>query len=240
MTEDSIEHSILHLLGQKQALADGVLDGDGDLGALKMPSGRGAFIERMQAMMAEPRRSAPRVLSAEEAFVADLVRRLGDEALLVEARRGADGRTSLLAVLDLDAAALAAEIDRGAGDLDVEFVDKAAWLRCGGLPPPACCILRTGAAAVASLARAWRPIAPEPKPDEGRGAAAMADADRWLRMARVLFAGGFRRRNVSAARQVLHSVALRYWRSAAKPRRPTGPTTRSGVSSTRRRCRPRP
>ena len=29
--EDSIEHQILHLLGQKQALADGVLDGQGDL-----------------------------------------------------------------------------------------------------------------------------------------------------------------------------------------------------------------
>lgn len=37
-----IEHSILHLLGQEQALADGVLDGEGDLSALKMPSGRGA------------------------------------------------------------------------------------------------------------------------------------------------------------------------------------------------------
>ena len=30
--EDSIEHQILHLLGHKQALADGVLDGQGDLG----------------------------------------------------------------------------------------------------------------------------------------------------------------------------------------------------------------
>ena len=49
--EDSIEHQILHLLGQKQALADGVLDGQGDLDALKMPSGRAAMIERMQAMM---------------------------------------------------------------------------------------------------------------------------------------------------------------------------------------------
>ena len=37
--EDSIEHQILHLLGHKQALADGVLDGRGDLAALKMPSG---------------------------------------------------------------------------------------------------------------------------------------------------------------------------------------------------------
>lgn len=48
VTENSIEHGILHLLGQKQALADGVLDGRGDLAALKMPSGRAAMIERIR------------------------------------------------------------------------------------------------------------------------------------------------------------------------------------------------
>ena len=42
---------MVHLLGAKQALADGVLDGQGDLSALKMPSGRAAMIERMQALM---------------------------------------------------------------------------------------------------------------------------------------------------------------------------------------------
>jgi hypothetical protein len=207
VTEDSIEHSILHLLGQKQALADGVLDGDGDLNALKMPSGRGAFIERMQAMMAEPKRAAPRVLSAEEAFVADLVRRLGDKALLVEARRGADGRTSLLAVLDLDAAALAAEIERGAGDLDVEFVDKATWLA----------MQRLAGVGMLSFAQAPRQLhrspalaaeGPKPKPDEGRAAAAMAEADRWLRMAKVLFAGGFPDEASPLLAKSLRSVAV--------------------------------
>src|SRR5712691_5861803 len=83
VTEDSIEHNILHLLGRKQALADGVIDGTGDLAALKMPSGRAAFVERMQAMMAA--RPAARVIPPEEALVADLVARHGDRALLVEA-----------------------------------------------------------------------------------------------------------------------------------------------------------
>src|SRR3546814_5941517 len=40
VTEDSNEHGIMHLLAHKKALADGVLDGEGDLSALKMPSGR--------------------------------------------------------------------------------------------------------------------------------------------------------------------------------------------------------
>jgi superfamily II DNA or RNA helicase len=190
VTENSIEHSILHLLGQKQALADGVLDGEGDLSALKMPSGRGAFIERMQAMMAEPIRSAPRVLSAEEALVEDLVRRLGDKALLIEARVGADGRASLLAVLDLGQDALAAEIERGAGGLDVQYVDKATWLTMRRLA--AAGLLRfTPEARPLHRSPALAPESSEAKPAEDRGLAAMAEADRWLRMAKALFAGGF-------------------------------------------------
>jgi SNF2 family DNA or RNA helicase len=54
VTEDSIEQSMLHVLSQKQALADGVLDGHDDLKAMKLPSGRRAFIERMSAMIAPP------------------------------------------------------------------------------------------------------------------------------------------------------------------------------------------
>jgi len=207
VTENSIEHSILHLLGQKQALADGVLDGDGDLGALKMPSGRGAFIERMQAMMAEPKRSAPRVLSAEEGFVADLVRRLGNNALLVEAREGADGRVSLLTVLDLDAHALAAEIERGGGGIDVEFVDKTAWLTMRRLTASG--LLRfTHEARQLHRSPALAPESPEPEPDDGRSAAIMADADRWLRMAKVLFAGGFADEASPLLAKSLRSAAL--------------------------------
>ena len=94
--EDSIEHQILHLLGHKQALADGVLDGQGDLGALKMPSGRAAMIERMQAMMQAEASIAPRILSPEEAVAEELRRRHGERALLIEARTGGDGRVRLL------------------------------------------------------------------------------------------------------------------------------------------------
>ena len=38
VTEDSIEHVMLQVLSQKQALADGVLDGQDDLKAMKLPS----------------------------------------------------------------------------------------------------------------------------------------------------------------------------------------------------------
>ena len=130
--EDSIEHQILHLLGHKQALADGVLDGQGDLGALKMPSGRAAMIERMEAMMQTQASVAPRILSPEEAVAEELRRRHGERALLIEARTGGDGRVGLLVVLDLDGEALAAEAKwhearREVGPA-VEVIDRPAWL----------------------------------------------------------------------------------------------------------------
>src|SRR5262249_48590849 len=84
--EGSIEHGILHLLAQKQALADGVLDGEGDIAALKMPSGRAAMIERMQAMMQAAESVAPRIVPADEVIAAELQRRHGEGALLIEAR----------------------------------------------------------------------------------------------------------------------------------------------------------
>ena len=134
--EDLIEHGMVHLLGAKQALADGVLDGQGDLATLKMPSGRGAMIERMQALMQAagtvslrgvPLRPAP----PEEIISAQLQQSHGERALLVEARQGSDGRTQVLAVLDLASDALKAEMQRCAvadgGGPVVEIIDRATW-----------------------------------------------------------------------------------------------------------------
>jgi superfamily II DNA or RNA helicase len=130
--EGSIEHGIVHLLGAKQALADGVLDGQGDLDALKMPSGRGALIERVQAIMQAAEAAAPHIVPADEAIAADLTNRHGERALLVEAREGGDGRVRMLAVLDVDGGALAAETARQAtrdgGGPTIELIDRATWL----------------------------------------------------------------------------------------------------------------
>jgi len=129
--EQSIEAGILGLLGTKQALADGVLDGLGDLDKLAMPSGRGALIERMKAAM-QVAEVAPRIVPADEAIAADLASRHGERALLVEARERGDGAVQLLAVLDLEKDALAVEAARLAaamaeGALPVEVIDRATW-----------------------------------------------------------------------------------------------------------------
>jgi superfamily II DNA or RNA helicase len=190
--ENSIEHGILHLIGQKQALADGLLDGQGDIGALKMPNGRAAMIERMQAMM---QAAAPRIVAADEALAAELARRHGERALLIEARARGDGRVGVLAVLDLDPDALAAETQRlaaaGNGSLAVEVIDRATWAAMRRLQ--SCGVLQLVQGTGRVLHRA--PEFAEPDQPAGEATARTselhAQAARTLRMAQVLARGGF-------------------------------------------------
>ncbi len=208
VAEGTIEHSILHLLGSKQALADGVLDGVGDLAGLKMPSGRGAFIERMQAMMAPSARAAPRVVSAEEELVHDLEGRFGESVLLIEERRSHDRRACLLVVLDVDSEALAVEASRAAtnGAPLTEFVDLRTWQT----------MRRLAAAGLVQFTNEARELYRSPAlPAEAlagdgsdrRGAEAIAEADRALRMARALTDAGFPEEGPALCARALRAMA---------------------------------
>jgi len=57
--EHSIEHRMLYLLDKKRNLAQEVVDGAGELKSMKMPSGRAAFMERMEALMGQPATPSP-------------------------------------------------------------------------------------------------------------------------------------------------------------------------------------
>ncbi len=53
VSEDTIEHSMLGLLNDKRAVADGVLDRIGDLDKIKLPGGRAAFLDRLSEVLGE-------------------------------------------------------------------------------------------------------------------------------------------------------------------------------------------
>jgi hypothetical protein len=54
VSENTIEHRMLDTLADKKGLADGVLDGVGDLGKIKLRSGAQAFMRRLEQVMAAP------------------------------------------------------------------------------------------------------------------------------------------------------------------------------------------
>ncbi len=227
VTENSIEHNMLHLIGSKQALADGVIDGIGDLSAMTLPSGRGAFLSRMEAVLkADSRPPRPAIVSAEERFAADLVDRHGDKVVAVEARSTADGPMQILAVLDVGPEVLTAEISRSAdhGPLSVTVIDRSAWSTMQSLL--AAGVLRQGAPP--RLLHGSEPEKQAARPQlDARTLQFAANARRGIAMARLLVAGGFpeevpailtrtlSKGDEDAAAEIQRLVELRLWPSEA-------------------------
>src|SRR5712671_935043 len=199
VTELSIEHQILHIIGRKQALSDGVLDGYGDIGSLKMPSGRGALIERMQAMLQVPPAAAPPIRLPEDVLAEEIVRRHRERAWLIEARSGNDGRIRVLVVLDIEAQGIAAEAKRHEasreGGPTVEVIDKSMWETMQRLAASGMVSLGEGQSRVLHQSPEMTGAADssaDPNTEQRvRAAELRVEADKSLRMARVLVGGGF-------------------------------------------------
>jgi hypothetical protein len=191
VTEDSIEHSMLHVLSQKQALADGVLDGQDDLKSMKLPSGRRAFVERMSAMITPPAAPVP-VAPIERSLRDQLVEAHGNGLLLVETRRSADESEVVLVVLeDADAAMVEQQRLAAADEPRLEVIDRRSYEMIRRL---------AGVGVLPSLGqgqelfRSDRLVAPEAEQRRqrlARSAEVLGSAERKLRMALLLAEGGF-------------------------------------------------
>jgi hypothetical protein len=143
-------------------------------------------------MGAEP--SAPS-LSPEEAIAEELCRRHGERALLIEARTGTDGRIRLLAVLDLEEEALETEAKRhqvadDAGPF-VEVIDRPTWLAMRRLAASGMIKLSEDHSRALHRSPDFAAAADANFAPEKRAAELCGEAERSLRMARVLAAGGF-------------------------------------------------
>ena len=211
--EDSIEHRMLGTLASKQRLADGVLDGLGDFDQMDLPSGREAFVERLERVMGG-RQGHARTLGPMsdvesepapqsdpyETLAVDLLERLSDKLLLLEVRRRPDGRDALVAVVDGPAGVLESlflllleQNFPESGELpQLELLDGRTWETLERLAEGGLISFEELGGRVLHSARA-----PESEVSERR-AERMGEARRMfrtvarkLRMGRVLAAGGF-------------------------------------------------
>jgi hypothetical protein len=114
VSEKTIESRMLDTLGAKQALADGVLDLKGDLETIKMPSGKQAFLSRLQQLIGpapgapgpEPERRKPLPVDRSLAFAESAAQLLRGGCLRCEERFPLDGPHSVVVVVvDRDAQA---------------------------------------------------------------------------------------------------------------------------------------
>jgi hypothetical protein len=191
VTEDSIEYAMLHVLVQKQKLADGVLDGDGELKAMALPSGRGAFVSRMSELLSDPAPTAPIATPAPpRSFPEELLERHGAALLLIETHKGADGRETFLAVLDDAAAAAERQRPANATAPIVEVLDRSTYETIQRLA--AAGVIRTATEPREEVFRASNFAVPSVDRERiARGAELLGGAERKLRMALLLAQAGF-------------------------------------------------
>ena len=131
VSEYTIEHRMLGLLDAKRTLAEGVLDRRGDLSEIRLPTGRAAFMERLNAVLgaradaaAAAAEGAVRPLTAVERLRDDLVAAHGATLRRVFVR---DRDEAVLVVLALPPERIADEERRLAEStaLNVKAIDPA-------------------------------------------------------------------------------------------------------------------
>jgi superfamily II DNA or RNA helicase len=202
VTEDSIEHRMIPLLANKQLLADGVLDGRGDLSAMPLPSGRKALIQRLEALTGITAAPVPvsttAVEPAPDPLAGALLPLLGERLLQLEVCPGRDGRPIALAVVDGPAAERPSLEDAlrqrfsGEDAPVLELLDRSAFEALGRL-------VEAGVLSFTAEGRRLLHRSATGEPDRNaqreRWLAAarelLAQAERKIRMAAVLAGGGF-------------------------------------------------
>lgn len=100
VAENTIEHRMLYLLDAKQGLSDAVLDSPTEDGRMELPSGRQAFLERLENVLGAqvPTPKVPQPDPVDVSLEA-LKETLGDRLYAVELRKDTSDQRSLLAVL---------------------------------------------------------------------------------------------------------------------------------------------
>ena len=198
VSQDTIEHRMLGLLDSKRALADGVLDRRGDLGRIRMPGGRAAFLERLDKVLdGEPKAAegeAPPAPSPVEKLRDDLAAEHGPALHRILVREGEGGDAALVVVsLPPDRLEEAQRRLDDTPDLKVTVIDRAThetMLRLAGEG----LISLSGSGGVGEM----REIHPPPDSEEARpdgrilrATALVEQARHKLKAVALLEGGGF-------------------------------------------------
>ena len=212
ISENTIEHSMLARLAAKQTLADGILNGQGDPGELRMPTAAGAkFIDQVQILLSSSLRpTAPaRPPLPPEARLAALARRLFADAL-VEVRlpsaEAGHAAAALVLLKEPPDAAVAATLlhdwQQSTSALKdapahLEVVDIATWN----------VIQRLAGRGIVRVGESFETLQPAARTDEdvrrARASHLAAEAQRKAKMATLLAASDFATEALAPVREAV-------------------------------------
>ncbi len=219
VSEHSIEHRMLSLLDQKRSMAAGVVDGKGE-NEMALPSGRAAFLERIDALMGTETKQAP-------VPPTDPIERLRDDMLNQWCNRlervelhGKDQQQTLLVVADRLDETLRSALNR---QLQQQFPEQTPQLQLLDREAYATIQQLIAAGVLSANQDTARTLyhAPADRPkDDGQSKRLCEARDRLAqgehkrRMAKVLIEGGFAKEALAPMSEAVETAlhAMTHWR----------------------------
>ncbi len=218
VTEHSIEHRMLSLLDQKRTLAAGVVDGTAEVREMTLPSGRAAFMERLQNLVGQTVPSAAHATPSrrdgrpEDQLREDALARWRERLDLLEVHRSDAKPPTVIAVCDRVDDAVRQSITETVGEHlgsqspGVEILDRATYEIIQRLAAAGVLTLHTGAAETLHRGAS---LAQEHRHDRHRRISEarkrFEEAARKQRIAQVLAEGGFRREALVPLREAVET-----------------------------------
>ncbi len=199
ISEATIEHRMLGLIEQKRTMAEAVVDADSDITDMDLPSGRAAFLERLEEIMGmePPKGKDP---EPSDQALEQLRESFGNNLFAVELRRSDDGGEHLLAIVesghaDADAGSLPAPTQLPVEVITIESYETMLRLEAANL-------VKFTSQRVRMLHESDRP---DPAEEEARlrmeqARSLLEAADRKHRMATLLLGGGFEQEAADGSR----------------------------------------
>ena len=205
VSENSIEHRMLFLIEQKKAVAGAVLDGETETGNLDLPSGRAAFLQRLEEVMGTvvPKERTPKP----EVEILDRFREAyGDRLVMLEVREAEDGRQSLLAVVEPDDDGNVREYGDDAAGMSVKTLGREAYETMLQLEASGFLKLTSSTAEIL-----FQTDRPNPKQEQAKmrldeARTLLDSAERKFRMATLLEGGGFSEEAAAQASGIAESA----------------------------------
>lgn len=215
VSEGTIEHRMLTTLAQKQTLADGVLDGLGDLDAMPLPSARIQILEQLEKLFLEESESSgsnmaqPPKENALDNLKNDAIAHFNDRIHSLELhQKPASGQKTLLAVVDkLDPAIgskLQEFVQASDAPVQLELLDQPTYSLLQRLAEAG--IITIHAQAGESLYRspaASRSFQTEKQRMLAAAKKVLAEGERKAKMMNLLVSGGFLKESLTPAKEAL-------------------------------------
>lgn len=203
VSEDTIEHRMLTLLAQKQNLANGVLDGIGDLDVMDLPSTRKQILEQLEDIFIE--NEAPKKNTL-ESIKNDAIAHFNDRIQTLQVHQSPNQQTLFAVVDEIDSnlqSKMNEFVDSSETPLKLELLDQSTYALLQRLAEAGIISIHAQGESLYHSSSSKRSMQTEKQRILTEAKKILSEAERKAKMMNLLVSGGFLIESIAPAKEAL-------------------------------------